>query len=1117
VALPPAIQQFGIQAGEYLAGLDSMIARTDQLAGSLDGTVPAADAAQGAIDAQAAAYARAAKAAGLMIDAQGRLRNANGQYASSAQRAAVEADAEAGGWDRSAAAADRAGVAAAGAGTKTKAAGVEASGFGSAMKTAFLGVAVAAVYGVDQAAKFQSSMEQLHTQAGVAQDKIKGLSQGVLQLAGQVGEGPQSLSESLYHVASNMASTGASGAQMLSAVKVAAEGAQVGNANLVDVTNALGAAIASGIPGVANYTQAMGYMNATVGAGDMKMQDLADAFGTGVLANIKLYGVTLQDVSAALATLGDNNIRGAVAGTDLRVAVQAMIKPAATAKTELADLGLKTTSFATAMKNGGLNGALQLLVTHMKAAGVSAKDQGQVITDLFGKKAGSGIGVLVGEFDRFKGKYADVKKGADQFAGDWNARTKTMSQQWNDLKSGAQALAISFGTILLPAATKVVGALAKFATFLEKHPALAAFAGAILAVAVAFKVVAAAEALFNVVTDANPVMLVILAVIALAAGLYELYKHSKLVRDIVADVGHFFAGVWRSAMEAAGAVIKWFTHGPLVLIKQQIAVFRQWWQQNGAEVMQVWHAVWGVISSVALTAWRILSTFLRLGLSLFKDEWRVAWGIIRDVLALVWNVMAQVVRTAFHIIGDIIAIFLDVITGHWSKAWHDVKKLFSDAIHGVESIASAWGKGLVRLFEDLGKNVVHGLINGIKSMFGAAGSVMSDLGSGIKGAFKSVMHMASPSKVMYELGVLTGQGLTEGITYSSLGAYNAAKKTAQNVGLLFQANLVSGLEGTASKVGSTIAKMLSAVQSELNTGLISQGQATGLTSYLERDNARLQALATQRASIAKTIAAAKSYAASTTSNTEQAFGVMNAAGSTPMTAGDIAGALRQDVSQIVAFKNNIQKLAKMGLNKAYINQLIQAGPVSGGQVAAELAAGSWAQIRQVNSAESAIASASTSLGYTAANAMYDSGKAAGNGFMSGLRAQQESIVLMMKKLAEAAVQTMKRELKISSPSQVFMDHGRQVVAGFVLGLEGGTGQVGQAVKTLAGAASMPHGGIAGIGAGGGGATFNVHLTVNGFVGNKQELVQELGYELQHFFLQTAHRNPTNGLSLASGR
>ena len=38
------------------------------------------------------------------------------------------------------------------------------------------------------------------------------------------------------------------------------------------------------------YCQAMGVLNATVGAGDMTMQDLADAMGTGMLATVKGYG-----------------------------------------------------------------------------------------------------------------------------------------------------------------------------------------------------------------------------------------------------------------------------------------------------------------------------------------------------------------------------------------------------------------------------------------------------------------------------------------------------------------------------------------------------------------------------------------------------------------------------------------------------------------------------------------------------------------------------------------------------------------------------------------------------------------------------------------------------------
>ena len=134
---------------------------------------------------------------------------------------------------------------------------------------------------IKMATSFQSAMERLVTQAGVPQNELGALKSGILSLAGAVGFSPESLSESLYHVASNMASLGASAPTMLNAVKIAAEGAATGGANLEDVTNALTATIASGITGANNFSQAMGALNATVGAGDMKMQDLADALGIG--------------------------------------------------------------------------------------------------------------------------------------------------------------------------------------------------------------------------------------------------------------------------------------------------------------------------------------------------------------------------------------------------------------------------------------------------------------------------------------------------------------------------------------------------------------------------------------------------------------------------------------------------------------------------------------------------------------------------------------------------------------------------------------------------------------------------------------------------------------------
>jgi TP901 family phage tail tape measure protein len=1116
VPLPPAIQDFGIQAAQFLAGIDAMIDRTDKLAVSIDEVIGAAGRMSGAFDAAAAADDRFAAVEESVNEQTRLLLHELETMTGLMDESVVASQRAAAALDEMAVSAGQVGDAAVVAGDKAEASGGKAAAFGGAWKTALLGVGIAAVYGIDQAAKFQSNMEQLHTQAGVAQAKLAGLSQQVLQLAGQVGEGPQSLSESLYHVASNLASTGASGQQMLNAVKVAAEGAQVGGADLVDVTNALGAAIASGIPGVQNYTQAMGFMNATVGAGDMHMQDLADAFGTGLLANIKMYGVTLRDVSAALATYGDNNIRGAKAGTDLRMAVQALARPAVTTSgVWLEKMGLSADAFAKAMQKGGLNQGLELLVSHMQKIGVTAKEQGQVITDLFGKKAGGGIGVLVGEFDRFQGKYRDVKKGADQFGADWNARTKTMSQQWNDLKSGAQALAISFGTVLLPAATKVVGVMAKFAAMLEQHPALAAFAGALLAVAVAFKVVAAAEAIFDAVTDANPVMLVVLAVIALAAGLYELYTHSKLVRDVVADIGKFFKAAWEMALKGADAVIKWFVNGPLAWIKGNLKIFAQFWAAHGAEVKQIAHEVWHLIAGYVEASWKRLETVVRVGLAILKPVWRVAWGVIKDTVVLAWNVMSGIVRTAMRVILDIIGVALDIFTGHWSRAWNDAKKLISDALNGIRGIMLTFANGALHLLWDAGVNIVKGLIGGIESMASAPLHAIESVGHGIIGVAKNIFQWASPSKVFYGLGVAISKGLALGIGESGQQAKDAAAKLSHDVRKAFLAGqitnseedsllasigkrlatdlrtvaarqdqmqkvmheiglkLVSGLVGSmedatsASQAKTAVNKLIGYVQQAWRAGILSLPQATAMTKALDADSLKLQALATRREAIAKQITAAKNYAAQTTQNAAQWAGLSGVAGSmtsgAAMYSGNLLAGMQANLGQIRAFESALKKLAKLGLRRDLISQIIQMGPDQGLQVAEALIQGPGKVIAQMNATQHQIAAATSALGQSAANVMYDTGSQAGKGFLSGLKAQEGEMTKMMDRLAKSMVTSMKREL--------------------------GGGH-----------------------AGAGGMT--VHVTVNGFVGNNHELAEVLREAMQTETLRYARRNGlSNGLSL----
>ena len=237
-----------------------------------------------------------------------------------------------------------------------------------------------------EAGDFQQKMLMIKTNAGASASEVKSMSAAVLAMAGPLATSPDQLADALYHVEQN----GLRGKDALDALKVGAMGAKIGMADVEDTTNTMTIAMASGIHGVKNLQQAMGFMIATVGTGDMRLKDLNEALSGGILSTAKGFGVSLRDVAAVLATLGDNGIRGANAATALRMTMMGFAAPAKGGADALRSVGLGMTDLRDAMEKHGLVYAMNDLSQHMTAAGVTGGRVGAFITQAFGKRAGAG-------------------------------------------------------------------------------------------------------------------------------------------------------------------------------------------------------------------------------------------------------------------------------------------------------------------------------------------------------------------------------------------------------------------------------------------------------------------------------------------------------------------------------------------------------------------------------------------------------------------------------------------------------------------------------------------------------------------------------------------------------
>jgi TP901 family phage tail tape measure protein len=403
------------------------------------------------------------------------------------------------------------------------------------MKALFAGLAI--YRAIQDFSQFQSQMERLKTQTGATQAEVSKASKGILNMAASVATGPQSLAQAMYHIES----AGYRGKTALDALHIAAEGATIGGADLTDTTTGLTAVMVAGFKGVHTLQAAMGELNATVGAGDMTMQDLNEALGTGLLATLKTLGLQVTDAGAALATLGDNNIRGAQAATRLRMGLMMLVHPSAAATKEIQSLGMSQLQLAGDMrKPNGLLVMLEDLQKHLK--GLSPTDRASALAEIFGGGRNSAAMLtLLNQMDRLKSKYDMVDQGGKNFNADWQATTKTLSFFIDQVKALVQVGLIKLGGAL----NTVAGYIEDFVKAVEHGRtwalylagALGGIVGGFLAIRVAMLLWAGTVAIIE-----NLPLIALLA--AIGVGIMLLIKHWKTVKEAALDAAHWISAKW---------------------------------------------------------------------------------------------------------------------------------------------------------------------------------------------------------------------------------------------------------------------------------------------------------------------------------------------------------------------------------------------------------------------------------------------------------------------------------------------------------------------------------------------------------------------------------------------
>ncbi|MFJ4974214.1 hypothetical protein ACIP6X_02485 [Streptomyces coeruleorubidus] len=257
---------------------------------------------------------------------------------------------------------------------------------------------------------------------------------------------------------------------------------------------------------------------------------------------------------------------------------------------------------------------------------------------------------------------------------------------------------------------------------------------------------------------------------------------------------------------------------------------------------------------------------------------------------------------------------------------------------------------------------------------------------------------------------------------------------------------LEGLTRSRDKIKSTSADLVKDIKTAF-----SGRKESGLVRMVDKQTKKLLDLAAKRDKIAAKIAEAKSFASDVT-RTARDQSTLSSLGmdAENVTAGGIKAGLASKLAQLKQFGRYIDILAKKGLNKGLLRQILNMGPEAGYAYASALVGADKNTFKQINSLQSQMDKSTTDLGRLGADRMYDSGKNASKGFLKGLESQQTDIEKIMMSIAKAMQKSIKKALGIKSPSTVMARLGQFSTMGLARGLTEALPEVDRALGVVSG-------------------------------------------------------------------
>lgn len=335
--------------------------------------------------------------------------------------------------------------------------------------------------------------------------------------------------------------------------------------------------------------------------------------------------------------------------------------------------------------------------------------------------------------------------------------------------------------------------------------------------------------------DLDPgIQKLILGLVGLAAAIGPVMIVLSKVINIVPKV--------ITGIKSLGTALTFLTTNPIGLVIAAIAALI-------AIGVLLWQN-WDEVKAFAEKIWNGIKDFFNKTIDWIADFFKKSWESIKETVSKVMESIKETITKVWNSIKEFFSKIVDSIMGFLEKnfkeladfikkymnmakeiigtVWDSIKKTFENALKFVKSLVTLDFQGMkdaiknqmdnikdtikkiwdsvveffksINLF-DIGKNIIQGLINGIKNMANAVWDTAKDVAKGIGDSIKGFFGISSPSKLMIEYGEDIGDGLEIGMDKSMRDIASTTDRLSSTIASIGN---ISGRGGMNNYSASTI-------------------------------------------------------------------------------------------------------------------------------------------------------------------------------------------------------------------------------------------------------------------------------------------------------------------------